>query len=107
MNPARRTEQSKERRSERFLTGATWICHPRGRDQRTPWDVDERKPKTKHLPKAKKPFHQDRPLRCGSDPAAAVHRLPASGNPAPQMGAGRPTASRLHNRTLRTHCKIA
>jgi integrase len=60
MNPARRIEQFKEHRRERFLTGqelerlgsAIRDAETRG----IPWDVDEGKPKAKHLPKAKNRF---------------------------------------------------
>ena len=60
MNPARRIEQFKEHRRERFLTGqelerlgsAIRDAETRG----IPWEVDEGKPKAKHLPKAKNRF---------------------------------------------------
>ena len=60
INPARRIEQFKERRRERFLTGeelerlgsAIREAETKG----VPWDVDEAKPKAKHLPKDKNRF---------------------------------------------------
>ena len=73
MNPARQIEQFKEDRRERFLTGqelerlgsAIRDAETRG----IPWVVDERKPKAKHLPKAKNRFTKIGPL------AAAAIRL--------------------------------
>jgi hypothetical protein len=60
MNPARRIEQFKEHRRERFLTGQELERLGSAiRDAETkgiPWDVDEGKPKAKHLPKAKNRF---------------------------------------------------
>ena len=60
MNPARRIEQFREHRRERFLTGEELMrlgaaireAETRG----IPWNVDEAKPKAKHLPKAKNCF---------------------------------------------------
>jgi integrase len=74
MNPARRIEQFKEHRRERFLTGgqlerlgsAIREAEAKG----IPWNVDERKPKAKHLPKAKNRF-----TRIGPFAAAAIRLL--------------------------------
>jgi integrase len=73
MNPARRIDQFKEHRRERFLTreelerlgSAIREAETKG----IPWDVDERKPKAKHLPKAKNRFTKISPF------AAAAIRL--------------------------------
>jgi integrase len=73
MNPARRIEQFKEHRRERFLTGqelerlgsAIRDAETRG----IPWEVDAGKPKAKHLPKAKNRFTKIAPF------AAAAIRL--------------------------------
>jgi integrase len=74
MNPARRIEQFKEQRRERFLTGkelerlgsAIREAETKG----VPWDLDEEKPKSKHLPKAKNRF-----TKIGPFAAAAVRLL--------------------------------
>jgi integrase len=74
MNPARRIEQFKEQRRERFLTGkelerlgsAIREAETRG----VPWDLDEEKPKSKHLPKGK-----DRFTKIGPFAAAAIRLL--------------------------------
>jgi integrase len=74
MNPARRIEQFKEHRRERFLTGdelerlgsAIRDAETRG----IPWDVDKGKPKAKHLPKAKNRF-----TKIGPFAAAAIRLL--------------------------------
>jgi integrase len=74
MNPARRIEQFKEHRRERFLTGkelerlgsAIREAETKG----VPWDLDEEKPKSKHLPKAKNRF-----TKIGPFAAAAVRLL--------------------------------
>jgi integrase len=74
MNPARRIEQFKEQRRERFLTGkelerlgsAVREAETKG----VPWDLDEEKPKSKHLPKAKNRF-----TKIGPFAAAAVRLL--------------------------------
>jgi integrase len=74
MNPARRIEQFKEHRRERFLTGqelerlgsAIRDAETRG----IPWDVDTGKPKAKHLPKAKNRF-----TKIGPFAAAAIRLL--------------------------------
>jgi integrase len=66
VNPARRIEQFKEHRRERFLTGdelerlgsAIREAETKG----IPWDVDEEKPKAKHLPKAKNRFTKISPF---------------------------------------------
>jgi hypothetical protein len=44
-----------------------------------PWDVDEAKPKAKHLAGTQEPLYQDRSLCGGGAPATAVHRLSAGG----------------------------
>jgi integrase len=74
VNPARRIEQFKEPRRERFLTGkelerlgsAIREAETKG----IPWDVDEGKPKAKHLPKAKNRF-----TKIGPFAAAAIRLL--------------------------------
>jgi integrase len=74
INPARRIEQFKERRRERFLTGeelerlgsAIREAETKG----IPWDVDEEKPKSKNLPKAKNLF-----TKIGPFAAAAIQLL--------------------------------
>jgi integrase len=74
INPARRIEQFKEHRRERFLTGeelerlgsAIREAETKG----IPWDLDERKPKAKHLPKAKNRF-----TKIGPFAAAAIRLL--------------------------------
>jgi integrase len=73
-NPARRIEKFKEHRRERFLTGeelerlgsAIREAETKG----VPWDVDEAKPKAKHLPKAKNRF-----TKIGPSAAAAIRLL--------------------------------
>jgi integrase len=73
-NPARRIEQFKEHRRERFLTGeelerlgsSIRAAEAKG----VPWDVDETKPKAKHLPKAKNRF-----TKIGPFAAAAIRLL--------------------------------
>ena len=74
MNPARRIEQFKEHHRERFLTGEEleWVGSA-SREAETkgiPWDVDEAKPKAKHLPKAKNRF-----TKIGAFAAAAIRLL--------------------------------
>ena len=74
MNPSRRIDQFKEHRRERFLTGdelerlgsAIREAETKG----IPWDVDEAKPKAKHLPKAKNRF-----TKIGPFAAAAIRLL--------------------------------
>src|SRR5262249_60277964 len=74
VNPVRRIEQFKEHRRERFLTGreleqlgsAIREAETKG----VPWDVDEGKPKAKHLPKPKNRF-----TKIGPFPAAAIRLL--------------------------------
>src|SRR5499433_1647562 len=60
MNPARRIEQFKEHRRERFLTGEELVrlgaAIREAETKGVPWAVDEAKPKAKHLPKAKNRF---------------------------------------------------
>jgi integrase len=74
MNPARRIEQFKEHRRERFLTGRELERLGSAiRDAETkgiPWDVNEGKPKAKHLPKAKNRF-----TKIGLSAAAAIRLL--------------------------------
>jgi integrase len=72
-NPARKIDKFKEHRRERFLTGeelerlgsAIREAETKG----IAWDVDERKPEAKHLPKAKNRFTKIDPF------AAAALRL--------------------------------
>ena len=60
MNPARRIEKFKEHRRERFLTGEELqrlrLAIREAETKGIPWDVDEAKPKAKHLPKARNRF---------------------------------------------------
>jgi integrase len=73
MNPARRIEQFKEHRRERFLTGGELerlgSAIREAETKGIPWDVNERKPTAKHLPKAKNRFSKIGPF------AAAAIRL--------------------------------
>jgi integrase len=74
MNPARRIEQFKEYRRERFLTGGELerlgSAIREAESKGIPWDVQERKPKAKHLPKAKNRF-----TKIGPFAAAAIRLL--------------------------------
>jgi integrase len=74
VNPARRIEQFKEPRRERFLTGAELqqlgSAIREAETKGIPWDVDERKPRAKHLPKTKNRF-----TKIGSFAAAAIRLL--------------------------------
>jgi integrase len=74
MNPARRIEQFKEYRRERFLTGGELerlgSAIREAETKGIPWDVQERKPKAKHLPKAKNRF-----TKMGPFAAAAIRLL--------------------------------
>jgi integrase len=74
LNPARRIEQFKEHRRERFLTGEELVRLGASiREAETkgiPWDVDEAKSKAKHLPKAKNRF-----TKIGPSAAAAIRLL--------------------------------
>jgi integrase len=74
VNPARRIEQFKEHRRERFLTGGELqrlgLAIRQAETKGIPWDVDERKPKAKHLPKAKNRF-----TKIGPFAAAAIRLL--------------------------------
>jgi integrase len=74
VNPARRIEQFKEHRRERFLTHQELERLGRVlREAETkgiPWDVDERKPKAKHLPKIGNRF-----TKIGPFAAAAIRLL--------------------------------
>src|SRR5262249_39120925 len=73
VNPARRIEQFKERRRERFLTREELerlgSALREAETDGIPWDVDERKPGAKHMPKAKNRFTKIAPF------AAAAIRL--------------------------------
>ena len=73
VNPARRIEQFKERRRERFLTreelDRLGSALREAETDGIPWDVDERKPGAKHLPKARNRFTKIAPF------AAAAIRL--------------------------------
>jgi integrase len=74
VNPARRIEQFKERRRERFLTGGELerlgSAIREAETKGIPWNVDERKPKAKHLPMAKNRF-----TKIGPFGAAAIRLL--------------------------------
>jgi len=74
MNPARRIEQFKEQRRERFLTGKELerlgSAIREAETNGVPWDLDEEKPKSKHLPKAKNRF-----TKIGPFAAAAIRLL--------------------------------
>jgi integrase len=74
MNPARRIEQYKEHRRERFLTGDELVrlgaAIREAETKGIPWDVDEAKPKAKYLPKAKNRF-----TKIGVSAAAAIRLL--------------------------------
>jgi integrase len=73
-NPSRRIDKFQELRRERFLTGqelerlgsAIREAETKG----IPWDVDEAKPKARHLPKAKNRF-----TKIGTCAAAAIRLL--------------------------------
>jgi integrase len=73
VNPARRIEKFQEHRRERFLTGEELQrlgLAIRGAETKgASWDVDEAKPKAKHLPKARNRFTKISPF------AAAAIRL--------------------------------
>jgi integrase len=74
MNPGRRIEQFKEHRRERFLTGEELMrlgaAIREAGTKGIPWDVDEARPKAKHLPKAKNRF-----TKIGPFAAAAIRLL--------------------------------
>jgi integrase len=74
MNPARRIEQFKEYRRERFLTSkeleGLGAAIREAETQGIPWDVDEAKPKAKHLPTAKSRY-----TKIGPFAAAAIRLL--------------------------------
>jgi integrase len=74
VNPARRIEQFKEHRRERFLTGAELqqlgSAIREAEVKGIPWSVDERKPTSKHLSKAKNRF-----TKIGPFAAAAIRLL--------------------------------
>ena len=73
-NPARQIEQFKEHRRERFLTGEELerlgSSIREAETKGVPWDVDETKPKAKHLPKVKNRF-----TKIGPFGAAAIRLL--------------------------------
>jgi 3-methyladenine DNA glycosylase Tag len=95
-NPARRIDKFTEHRRERFLTSVELerlgAAIREAETKGIPWDVNEAKPKAKHLPKAKNRFTKIGPFAAASILTPTVHRLPAPGNPAPQVGAGGPGA---------------
>jgi integrase len=72
-NPVRKIDKFKEYRRERFLTGAELerlgAAIREAETKGIPWDVDEAKPKAKHLPRAKNRFSKIGPF------AAAALRL--------------------------------
>src|SRR5215472_4435524 len=74
MNPARRIEQFKEHRRERFLTGVELerlgSVLREAESKGIPWDVGEGKPKARHLPKPKNRF-----TKIGPFAAAAIRLL--------------------------------
>ena len=73
-NPARKIDKFKEHRRERFLTGAELerlgAAIREAETKGIPWEVDEAKPKAKHLPKAKNRF-----TKIGPFAAAAIRLL--------------------------------
>src|SRR5262249_27551914 len=74
INPARRLEQFKEHRRERFLTGEELerlgSAIRQAETNGIPWHVDESKPKAKHLARAKNRF-----TKMGPCAAAAIRLL--------------------------------
>ena len=95
MNPARRVDQFKERRRERFLTGGELerlgSAIREAETKGIPWSVDEAKPKAKHLPKAENRF-----TKIGPFAVAAIRLLLFTGfayaKSCTSMGAGGPGA---------------
>ena len=73
-NPARKIDKFAEHRRERFLTGAELerlgAAIREAETKGIPWEVDEAKPKAKHLPKAKNRF-----TKIGPFAAAAIRLL--------------------------------
>src|SRR5262245_40239906 len=73
-NPARRIEQFKEHRRERFLTGEELVrlgaAIREAETKGIPWHVNEAKTKAEHLPKAKNRF-----TKIGPSAAAAIRLL--------------------------------
>jgi integrase len=73
INPARRVSKFREHRRERFLTGEELerlgAAIREAETKGIPWDVDERNPNAKHLPKASRRFTKIDPF------AAAALRL--------------------------------
>jgi integrase len=74
INPARKIDKFAEHRRERFLTGAELerlgAAIREAETKGIPWDIDEAKPKAKHLPKPK-----DRYTKIGPFAAAALRLL--------------------------------
>jgi integrase len=74
INPARRIEQFKEHRRERFLTGDELVrlgaAIREAETKGIPWSVDEAGPKAKHLPKSNNRF-----TKIGPFAAAAIRLL--------------------------------
>jgi integrase len=73
-NPVRKIDKFKEHRRERFLTGAELerlgAAVREAETKGIPWEVDEAKPKAKHLPKANNRF-----TKIGPFAAAAIRLL--------------------------------
>jgi integrase len=73
-NPARKIDKFKEHRRERFLTGEELerlgTAIREAETKGVPWEVDETKPKARHLPKAKNRF-----TKIGPFAAAAIRLL--------------------------------
>src|SRR5262249_15933702 len=78
-NPARRIEQFREHRRERFLTGEELVrlgtAIREAETKGLPWDGDKAKPEAKHLPKAKNRF-----TKIGPFAAAAIRLLLFTGS---------------------------
>jgi integrase len=74
INPARKIEKFKEHRRERFLTGEELerlgTAIREAETKGVPWEVDEEKPKARHLPKPKNRF-----TKIGPFGAAAIRLL--------------------------------
>jgi len=74
VNPVRKIDKFKEHRRERFLTGADLerlgAAIREAETKGIPWDVDEAKPKTRHLPKPGNRF-----TKIGPFAAAAIRLL--------------------------------
>jgi hypothetical protein len=104
INPARRIEQFKEHRRERFLTGeeleGLGVAIREAETTGIPWEVHEETANSKHIAKQENRFHQDQPVCGGGAAPAAVHRLPPSRNPAPAVGSRRHRAWPVVSRRL-------